>query len=273
MGLAFVLDALPSATTPADAAATGSYKLSVPVLHSSGMPDATTAPIPLPPGPPPFPGTAPIPTGTVPTGLTSCRVTNVVDGDTIDVADCADAGRVRLILIDTPEVFGGTECLGKEASAYTTAALEGRTVELERDVSNRDSFGRYLRYVWIGGELFNEQIVRDGYALLATYPPDVKYVDTIRAAQEEAFAAERGLWSPSVCSAPSAPAVLPPAPPAASPTAPGDGNCDPSYPSVCIPSPPPDLDCAEIPHRNFPVIGADPHRFDGDNDGLGCEGP
>ncbi len=49
------------------------------------------------------------------------------------------------------------------------------------------------------------------------------------------------------------------------------GNCDPSYPDVCIPSPPPDLDCGEISFRRFRVIGADPHRFDGDHDGIGCE--
>lgn len=54
--------------------------------------------------------------------------------------------------------------------------------------------------------------------------------------------------------------------------APIAGNCDPSYPDVCIPSPPPDLDCGDIPHRRFKVLPPDPHGFDGnDNDGLGCE--
>jgi micrococcal nuclease len=48
-------------------------------------------------------------------------------------------------------------------------------------------------------------------------------------------------------------------------------NCHPSYPTVCIPPPPPDLNCGDIPHRNFTVTGSDPHRFDGDNDGVGCE--
>jgi hypothetical protein len=48
-------------------------------------------------------------------------------------------------------------------------------------------------------------------------------------------------------------------------------SCDPSYPTVCIPPPPPDLDCADVPYANFPVIGNDPHGFDGDNDGIGCE--
>ena len=48
-------------------------------------------------------------------------------------------------------------------------------------------------------------------------------------------------------------------------------NCDRSYPDVCIPPAPPDLDCGDIPHRRFRVIGNDPHRFDGDRDGIGCE--
>jgi hypothetical protein len=69
--------------------------------------------------------------------------------------------------------------------------------------------------------------------------------------------------SPSPSPSPSPrPSPPPPAP-----------NCDPSYPTVCIPSPPPDLDCPDIPHRNFPVRPPDPHRFDGDNDGIGCETP
>lgn len=65
--------------------------------------------------------------------------------------------------------------------------------------------------------------------------------------------------------------VAAPAPaPAPAPPAPA-GRCDPSYPTVCIPPPPPDLDCPEIPHRNFPVRSPDPHRFDADRDGIGCE--
>ena len=57
---------------------------------------------------------------------------------------------------------------------------------------------------------------------------------------------------------------LPPAPPPVY-------MCHPSYPSICVPSPPPELQCADIPHRNFPVIGVDPHRFDPDRNGIGCE--
>jgi hypothetical protein len=47
--------------------------------------------------------------------------------------------------------------------------------------------------------------------------------------------------------------------------------CDPSYPNVCIPSPPPVLDCSQIRHRNFRVFGADPHGLDADRDGVACE--
>jgi hypothetical protein len=70
---------------------------------------------------------------------------------------------------------------------------------------------------------------------------------------------------------------LPPNPPKYNPDEGGGGgggggsNCDPSYPTVCIPSPPPDLDCGDIAYSNFQVVGADPHGFDGDNDGIGCE--
>jgi hypothetical protein len=48
-------------------------------------------------------------------------------------------------------------------------------------------------------------------------------------------------------------------------------GCDPSYPTVCIPPPPPDLDCKDISYRNFQVLQPDPHHFDGDHDGIGCE--
>ena len=54
-------------------------------------------------------------------------------------------------------------------------------------------------------------------------------------------------------------------------TTPLPSNCSPSYPGVCIPPPPPDLDCGDIPYRNFTVLQPDPHRFDGDKDGIGCE--
>ena len=62
-----------------------------------------------------------------------------------------------------------------------------------------------------------------------------------------------------------------PKPPPPPPPPPPPRNCDPSYPTVCIPPPPPDLDCDDIPYSNFTVRGRDPHGFDGEGDGVGCE--
>jgi hypothetical protein len=66
--------------------------------------------------------------------------------------------------------------------------------------------------------------------------------------------------------------ATPPPPP---PPPPPGGKCAASYPTVCIPPPPPDLDCGDIAFRNFPVrwdvADPDPHRFDGNRDGVGCE--
>lgn len=68
---------------------------------------------------------------------------------------------------------------------------------------------------------------------------------------------------------PPVPTATPVPPP--TPTQPPAANCDPSYPSVCIPPAPPDLDCGDVPYINFSVVGSDPHRFDRDHDGIGCE--
>jgi micrococcal nuclease len=58
---------------------------------------------------------------------------------------------------------------------------------------------------------------------------------------------------------------------ASTPTVSARGSCDPSYPSVCIPPAPPDLDCGQIEFRRFEVVAPDPHGFDLDFDGIGCE--
>jgi len=76
-------------------------------------------------------------------------VTDVVDGDTIDVSPRAEGKtRVRLIGVDTPEVFGGEEPCGPEASDFTTEQLEGQDVTLEFDEDRIDSYDRALAYVW-----------------------------------------------------------------------------------------------------------------------------
>ena len=82
-------------------------------------------------------------------------------------------------------------------------------------------------------------------------------------------------WPPAPADTPAPPPAAQTAPPPIQPAIPQvpAANCDPSYPTVCIPPSPPDLDCGDILHRRFTVLPPDPHRFDGsDDDGIGCEG-
>jgi micrococcal nuclease len=124
-------------------------------------------------------------------------VTRVVDGDTAHIEVDGRDLDVRFIGIDTPETVAPdqpVECFGPQASAYTHRRLDGARVELEYDVEREDRYGRTLAYVWLGDELFNETLVRDGYAVVTTFPPDVAYVDRFVAAQRDARAHDRGLW-------------------------------------------------------------------------------
>ncbi len=125
------------------------------------------------------------------------KVTRVVDGDTIIVANNNRTERVRLIGVNTPETVHptkDTEPFGQEAGNFTKSRLAGKEVILEFDVQLRDKYGRLLAYVWLDGEMFNETLVREGYAQVATYPPNVKYAGLFLAAQEEARENNRGLW-------------------------------------------------------------------------------
>lgn len=126
-------------------------------------------------------------------------VERVVDGDTIEVdRPISGEDNVRLIGIDTPETVDPGEPvqpLGPEASEFVTQELEGERVALEFDEERIDSFGRPLAYVWSSQtELFNETLVREGLAQVATFPPNVRYEDRFLTAQEEARAAGLGIW-------------------------------------------------------------------------------
>lgn len=122
-------------------------------------------------------------------------VTRVVDGDTIEVSPAVEGTEdVRLIGIDTPEVFGDEQAYGPEASAFTKQRLEGERVALEFDEDREDQYGRALAYVFLGNELFNETLVRQGYAEVLTIEPNVKYEDRFLAAEQQARAEGLGIW-------------------------------------------------------------------------------
>lgn len=148
--------------------------------------------------PPPSPATSPSPQDTsFPLrGAVAAEVTRVIDGDTIEASIDGSLRRVRYIGIDTPERI---ECYFQEATMRNAALVEGKSVRLERDVSETDRYGRLLRYVYVGDLFVNAELVREGYAAAATVPPDVRHADLFRRLAREAREAERGLWNPKVC--------------------------------------------------------------------------
>jgi micrococcal nuclease len=181
-------------------------------------------------------------------------VIHVVDGDTLS-ARLANGRveRIRLIGIDTPETG---DCGAAAATAEARRQAEDRRVVLRGDPTQdtRDRYGRLLAYAWIDGRRdLGYQLLARGLARVYVYERPFQRLGAYRAAER--------------VGSPRRPRCAAPAPPPAS-----GGACDPAYPGVCIPPPPPDLDCADVPYTAFRVVGADPHRFDGDHDGVGCEG-
>jgi len=209
------------------------------------------------------------------------RLARVVDGDTIVLGS---GERVRLVQIDTPEVGSG-ECYSRAAARDLRRLLPvGSAIALERDprLDDRDRYGRLLRYVWHGGENVNLRLVRDGSATVWLYDREWgRYASELLAAGRAARTAKRGLWGacPYTPWDPYGPATTGPGSGAAKVAATAGlvdsgaargGSCDPSYPGVCIPPSPPDLDCKDVPYHDFRVLPPDPHHFDGNHDGRGC---
>lgn len=132
----------------------------------------------------------------------TAKVTNVVDGDTIDLSTDE---RVRYIGVDTPETKHPTkavQCFGKEASEENKKLVLDKEVHLEKDVSDKDKYGRLLRYVYLSDEsklFINDYLARQGFAHAATFPPDVKFAKQFLEAEKEARENGHGLWAPGMC--------------------------------------------------------------------------
>ncbi len=130
-------------------------------------------------------------------------VEHVTDGDTISVTfiESNQVERIRLIGIDTPETKKPNtpiECFGREASNSMKALLPvGTEVMIERDVEERDRYGRLLGYVIRAqdGLFINLEMVRVGMALPYTFPPNVTYTDEFVKAGDAARSADVGLWT------------------------------------------------------------------------------
>src|SRR5215204_612507 len=123
-------------------------------------------------------------------------VERVVDGDTIHTSPAVGGpDGVRLIGVDTPEPVDPNEPIqpyGPEASAFTTAQLEGKTVKLTFDEDKTDQYGRALAYVQISGR--SETLLRQGYGQLEIVSPNDRYEESFSEAQETARRAHRGIW-------------------------------------------------------------------------------
>ncbi len=164
-------------------------------------------------------------------------MTRVIDGDTLDVQGGL---RIRLVLVDAPEL---SESGGSAARDYLTDLCLGSRALIDEDdfQIGDDPYGRILAVVYCEGTNANAALISSGHA-------DTYY--------GFCSASEFGSDPWTGCSSP-------PPPP--------EDDCDLAYPDVCIPSPPPDLNCGDIPYRNLVVLPPDPHHFDGDGDGIGCE--
>jgi len=135
-------------------------------------------------------------------------VERAVDGDTLKLEN---GERVRLIGIDTPEMHESAklyrdsqksgqnvaviQALGKRAYNFTRDLVEGKRVRLEFDVEKRDKYKRLLAYVYLkDGTFVNAEIVKQGYASLMPYPPNIKYADNFKQLYKQARENNRGLW-------------------------------------------------------------------------------
>lgn len=123
-----------------------------------------------------------------------CIVASVTDGDTLR---CEGGRRVRLLLIDTPEMDQGPHGAAAREVLLTMAPPGARLV-MEFDVEREDRYGRTLAYLYdSAGRMLNEEMARSGHALSLTYPPNVRHVERIRAAVEAARRRRAGLWATS----------------------------------------------------------------------------
>ncbi|MBU1007393.1 MAG: thermonuclease family protein [Candidatus Omnitrophica bacterium] len=126
-------------------------------------------------------------------------VSRVIDGDTIELSS---GEKVRYIGIDTPETREkkGLEWVyaprpyAKEAKDLNVRLVQGRRVRLEFDAQRRDKYSRLLAYVYVGDKMVNVELLKAGYAMIYTYPPNVKHTEELLAAQKLARQEGKGLW-------------------------------------------------------------------------------
>ena len=126
-------------------------------------------------------------------------VSNVIDGDTVDITN---GPRIRYIGINTPETMDkkngrwvlSPEAYAREARDLNVKLVQGKKIKLEFDETKKDKYGRVLAYVYADDKMVNAEMVRQGLATTYTFPPNIKYLDILVEAQDEARRNRRGLW-------------------------------------------------------------------------------
>jgi micrococcal nuclease len=189
-------------------------------------------------------------------------VTSITDGDTLVIrTNEGDVMTIRLALVDAPE----TNELGyKEAKDFVSKHCFGQPATIDPDNNQDLSYGRLVALVYCDDLNINEAVIASGFADI------YRSFCGISEFGKSAWAQNYGCDAENVES--------PNSRISEEPDVGGDDeeekistSCDSAYSGVCIPPPPPDLDCKDIPDKNFNVRSPDPHNFDGDSDGIGCE--
>ncbi|MGY5150881.1 MAG: thermonuclease family protein [Candidatus Nitrosopumilus sp. bin_6a] len=168
------------------------------------------------------------------------NVSKIIDGDTI----YADSYKIRLSLVNTPEK--GEPGFTQATSFTAMSCPVGSRITVDQDDGQPyDQFDRLLGKVYCETGIINEMLLRNGHAeILPQYCFRSEFAG-------ESWAQEYGCIEPDFSKM--------------------NEDCNPAYPDFCIDPNHPDLDCGEISERNFRVLQPDPHGFDGDKNGIGCE--
>ncbi len=127
-------------------------------------------------------------------------VTKVIDGDTIEVSIKGVKYKLRYIGVDAPEpdsIDTNTRNIAMKATDKNSEMVKNKVVEIEKDISETDRYGRLLRYVYAGGLMVNAKMVECGYAQAVSYHPDVRYQSLFSSLQAEAKASKMGMWGSS----------------------------------------------------------------------------
>lgn len=174
-------------------------------------------------------------------------ITAIIDGDTVKV----NGKSIRFALVDAPKLkYDG----GQAREFIEQVCPVGSTVVVDQDDSQlEDKYGRMLGVIYCNNLNLNKELLDSGLGDLYSAFCDQSEFSTQSWAQKHGCITENNSSESTIQQQIT------------------QNNCEPSYPDFCIPTYPPDLDCGDISQKKFTVLQPDPHGFDGDEDGIGCE--